>query len=220
MYYKMKSMSKAKKKIAEKSASAEEKIKAAAKKLFTQKGFDATRTRDIAEEAGINLALLNYYFRSKQKLYDIIMLENFRQFIQGISVNVFDEKAGIEEKLEKIVVAYIDFLTMNPNLPLFVLNEIKGNPSKIAAQINEEVSPMRSHLLRQLQEAGKAGKIAPVDPFHFIANLIGLTIFPFIGRPILQRVTNVTDEQFHAHMEERKRLVPIWLKAILSAPTT
>jgi AcrR family transcriptional regulator len=200
-----------------KEASTEEKIKAAAKKLFTQNGFEATRTRDIAEEAGINLALLNYYFRSKQKLYDIIMIENFRQFIQGISMNVFDEKAGIEEKIEKIAIAYIDFLTLNPNLPLFILNEIRGNPSKIAAQINEEVSPMRSHLLKQLQEAGKAGKIPPVDPFHFIANLVGLTVFPFVSKPILQRVTNVNDEQFNALMQERKRLVPIWLKAILNA---
>jgi AcrR family transcriptional regulator len=214
-------MSKAKKTVEkEESASTEEKIKAAAKKLFTQKGFAATRTRDIAEEAGINLALLNYYFRSKEKLYDIIMLENFRQFIQGISVNVYDEKASIDQKLEKIVVAYIDFLTENPNLPLFVLNEIKGNPSRIATQINEEVSPMRSHLLKQLEEAAKAGKISRVDPFHFIANLVGLTIFPFISKPILQRVTNTNDTQFHAFMQERKKLVPVWLKAILHAPIT
>jgi AcrR family transcriptional regulator len=210
-------MSKAKK-IEEKEESTEEKIKAAAKKLFTQKGFAATRTRDIAEEAGINLALLNYYFRSKQKLYDIIMMENFRQFIQGISVNVYDEKTSIQEKIEKIVIAYIDFLTLNPHLPLFILNEIKGNPSRIAAQVNEDVSPMRSHLLKQLEEAGKAGKITPIDPFHFMANLVGMTIFPFVGKPILQRVTNVNDEQFSAYMQERKRLVPIWLKAILTTP--
>src|SRR5260221_2061461 len=138
-----------------KESSTEEKIKAAAKKLFTQKGFAATRTRDIAEEAGINLALLNYYFRSKQKLYDIVMIENFRQFIQGISTNVFDEKTSVQEKIEKVAIAYIEFLTLNPNLPLFIINELRGNPSKIAAQIDEEISPMRSHLLRQLQEAGK-----------------------------------------------------------------
>ena len=210
-------MSKAKK-VEEKEASAEEKIKAAAKKLFTQKGFAATRTRDIAEEAGLNLALLNYYFRSKQKLYDIIMLENFRQFIQGISVNVYDEKTSIEEKIEKIVIAYIDFLTANPYLLLFVLNELKGNPSRIAAQFNEEVSPIRSHLLKQLQEAGQAGKITPIEPFHFMANMVGMTVFPFVGRHILQRVTNTNDQQFIAYMQERKRLVPIWLKAMLCAP--
>jgi AcrR family transcriptional regulator len=209
-------MSKAKK-IEEPEASTEEKIKAAAKKLFTRQGYAATRTRDIAEEAGLNLALLNYYFRSKEKLYDIIMMENFREFIQGISVNVYDENTTIEKKIEIIVIAYIDFLTANPHLPLFVLNEIKGNPSRIAAQVNEDVSPMRSHLLKQLQEAGKAGKINPIDPFHFMANLIGMTVFPFVGKPILQRVTNVNDEQFNAFMQERKKLVPIWINAILRA---
>src|ERR1700748_2737311 len=75
--------------------STEEKIKAAAKKLFTQKGFAATRTRDIAEEAGINLALLNYYFRSKEKLFELIMMENFRQFLQGIKVKFLDENMTI-----------------------------------------------------------------------------------------------------------------------------
>jgi AcrR family transcriptional regulator len=198
-----------------KEASAEEKIKEAARKLFTQKGFAATRTRDIAEEAGINLALLNYYFRSKQKLFDLIMMENFRQFIQGISVKVYDETATMGEKIGQITTAYIDFLTLHPDLPLFILNELRSNPSKIAEQINEEVSPMRSHLLKQLEAAGKAGKISPIDPFHFIANLIGLTVFPFVGKPILQRVTGANDEQFNAMMQERKKLVPIWIKAML-----
>ncbi len=210
-------MSKVKKNVVEE-ASTEEKIKAAAKRLFTLNGFAATRTRDIAEEAGINLALLNYYFRSKQKLYDIIMIENFRQFIEGVKVNFFDEKTGIAEKIEKVVIAYIDFLTVNPYLPLFILNQIQGNPSKIAAQINEEVSPMRSYFIRQLQEAAKEGKIAAIDPFHFVANLVGLTVFPFIGKPLLQRVTKVDDEQFQAFMQERKKLVPIWIKAILNTP--
>src|ERR1700733_6700263 len=117
-------MAKVKKVVVEES-STEEKIKEAAKKLFTRKGFAATRTRDIAEEAGINLALLNYYFRSKQKLFDIIMLENFRQFIQGITVKVYDETASMEEKIGQIATAYIDFLTQHPDLPLFVLNELR-----------------------------------------------------------------------------------------------
>src|SRR6516162_7868399 len=102
-----------------KDISTEEKIKEAARKLFTQKGYAMVRTRDIAAEAGINLALLNYYFRSKEKLFDIIMMENFRQFIQGISVNIYDEKTSIEEKIEKVTAAYIDLLTNHPDLPLF-----------------------------------------------------------------------------------------------------
>jgi len=197
------------------SASAEERIKAAAKKIFTQKGFAATRTRDIAEEAGINLALLNYYFRSKEKLYDIILLENLRAFIQGITVKVYDEKAGVVEKIEKIATAYIDFLTINPDLPLFILNELKGNPSKIAEQIHQDVTPIRAHLMQELREASKKGVIQPIDPFHFMANLVGLTVFPFVAKPILLRVTSTNDKQFEVFMQERKKLIPIWLKSML-----
>jgi len=195
--------------------STEEKIMQAAKKLFTQNGYAATRTRDIAKEAGINLALLNYYFRSKEKLFDIVMTDNFRQFIRGISFQLLDDATSIQEKIQRIVTAYIDFLNNNPDLPIFIINEIRGNTSKVAQQINEEVAPIRAHMFRQLQEAGLQGKITPMDPFHFMANLIGLTVFPFIGRPILQRVTGVNDQQFLAYMEERKELVPMWINAIM-----
>jgi AcrR family transcriptional regulator len=201
----------------QKEATTEERIKEAARKLFTQKGFAATRTRDIAEEAGLNLALLNYYFRSKQKLFDLIMRENFRQFIQGISVNFLDENLTIDQRVDKMVTAYIDFLTKFPDLPLFVLNEIRGNPSKLAAQIREEIAPARSHFFQQLQTAYKAGKIG-LDPFHFVANLVGLTVFPFVARPLLQRIINVDDEQFAAYMQDRKRLVPLWIMMMLAAP--
>ncbi len=187
----------------------------AAKKLFTQKGFAATRTRDIAKEAGINLALLNYYFRSKEKLFDIVMMDNFRQFIKGITVNLTNENISMEEKLRQFIGAYIDFLSGNPDLPMFILNEIRNNPAGIARQLNDEVAPVRAHMFRQLQEAGKQGKINPIDPFHFIANMIGLTVFPFVARPLLQKVTGVTDEQFLAFMQERKELVPTWINAIM-----
>ena len=193
-----------------KEATTEQKIKEAARKLFTQKGFAATRTRDIAEEAGINLALLNYYFRSKQKLFDLIMMENFRQFIGGMAANFQDGGLTMEERIGKVVNAYIDFLTDFPDLPLFILNEIRGNPSKLAQRINEEVGPARSQFFKQLMEAKKEGKTV-LDPFHFVANLVGLTVFPFVSKPLLQRVTNVNDEQFKAYMDERRRLVPMWI---------
>jgi AcrR family transcriptional regulator len=198
-----------------KEATTEQKIKEAARKLFTQKGFAATRTRDIAEEAGINLALLNYYFRSKQKLFDLIMMENFRQFLQGVTVHFRDENITMVERVERIVEAYIDFLTEFPDIPLFILNEIRGNPSKIVARIHEEAGPMRSSFLKQMQEAHKAGKSA-MDPFHFVANLVGLTVFPFIGRPVLLRVTGVSDEKFDQFMQERKKLVPQWIKMMMA----
>ncbi len=194
--------------------STEERIKEAARKLFTQNGFAATRTRDIAKEAGINLALLNYYFRSKQKLFDLIMIENFRKFLAGMRVNFQDPTLNMEDRLGRIVTAYVDFLTEFPDLPLFILNEIRGNPSKIAEQVRAEVGPARSEFFKELQGAKKEGKIE-LEPFHFVANLVGLTVFPFVARPLLQRVTGVDDEQFVQLMEERKKLVPMWIKMMM-----
>ncbi|HWB90432.1 MAG TPA: TetR family transcriptional regulator [Puia sp.] len=194
--------------------STEERIKEAARKLFTQKGFAATRTRDIANEAGINLALLNYYFRSKQKLFDLVMMENFRKFLHGMTINFQDKSLTMENRLEKIVTAYIDFLTEFPDLPLFILNEIRGNPSRIADKVKKEIGPARSQFFKELKQSKKEGKIA-LDPFHFVANLVGLTVFPFVARPLLQRVTEVGDEQFNELMQERKKLVPIWLKMMM-----
>src|SRR3990170_3876838 len=90
--------------------STEEKIKEAARIIFTQKGFAATRTRDIAEAAGLNLALLNYYFRSKEKLFDIIMMESLQYFMKGIGEIVTNEESSLEDKVSGIVSHYIDML--------------------------------------------------------------------------------------------------------------
>src|SRR5580698_2173482 len=98
-------MAKAKKK---EDASAEERIKQAARKLFTEKGFDAVKTRDIAAEAGINLALLNYYFRSKEKLFDIVMLENFQQFVAQLIPVLSDENLSLDEIMVKVAERYIE----------------------------------------------------------------------------------------------------------------
>jgi AcrR family transcriptional regulator len=195
--------------------STEERIKIAARKLFTLNGFAATRTRDIAQEAGINLALLNYYFRSKQKLFDLVMMENFKKFLGGMTVNFQDPTLSMEDRLERIVTAYVDFLTEFPDLPLFILNEIRGNPSRIAEQIRAEVGPARSKFFKELQAAKAEGKIE-LEPFHFVANLVGLTVFPFVSRPLLQRVTGVSDEQFVQLMEERKKLVPVWVRMMMT----
>ena len=80
--------------------STEERIKQAARKVFHQKGYAATRTRDIAEEANINHAMLNYYFRSKEKLFEIVMMETMTQFFKGVGSILNDENTSLEEKIE------------------------------------------------------------------------------------------------------------------------
>ena len=127
--------------------STEEKIKAAAYKLFTQKGYSATRTRDIAEEAGINLALLNYYFRSKEKLFDLIMAENMKQFMSGIYATINNKETSYNEKFALIVNAYIDMLTIQPDMPIFVLSEIRNDPSGLIERMKFDNSILNSFFI-------------------------------------------------------------------------
>lgn len=193
--------------------STEEKIKSAARKLFTQKGFSATKTRDIANEAGINLALLNYYFRSKEKLFEIIMLENIGHFFQGVLLIVNDETTDFYKKIELLVDFYISRLLDNPDVPLFVLNEARNNPEKLSLQFNL----MNSLFMKQFMDEIKKGKIKKTDPNHLIVNILGLTIFPFAARPMMKKIRNITDEEFFELMLERKKLVPEWIKLMLEA---
>ncbi len=196
--------------------STEEKIKQAARLVFLQKGFAATRTRDIAEAAGINLALLNYYFRSKQKLFDIIMLETIQQFLQSMIGVLNNEEASLEEKLEIMAGRYIDVLSANPEIPLFIMSEIRNNPDGLAGKIGIREVILQSHLVKQYEAGVREGKYPPQSLVQFLISIIGLIVFPFIARPMVKEISQANDHEFNAMMQERKKLIPIWIKALLS----
>jgi AcrR family transcriptional regulator len=209
------------KKIEVKDLSTEEKIKAAAKKLFTKKGYAATRTRDIAEESGINLALLNYYFRSKKKLFELVMKENVYLFMGVIIENMNNNPRPFEEQLDFIVSHYIDMLLENPDLPFFVLNLLQSG--KLTFEDKDDplirnIQQMRGSFLKNIQDAMKKGKIKNIHRLHIIANLMGLIIFPFIASSLLMaRSGNISRREFEQLMTERKKLIPEWIKSIMNA---
>ena len=127
--------------------STEDKILLAASKVFTEKGFSGARTRDIADEAGINLALLNYYFRTKEKLFEQVMkVKIFLLFGQIIPI-VTNEKTTLEEKIDLASVKYFEILSKNPNLPLFVLSEIQKKTSDVKSILPFEKVLNNSFLL-------------------------------------------------------------------------
>jgi AcrR family transcriptional regulator len=201
----------AKKTNIEADASTEEKIKQAARKVFTQKGFAATRTRDIAEEAGINLALLNYYFRSKEKLFEIVMLEKVQKLLGVMFPVLNDTTTSLATKIDQIVNNYIDMLTQNQDLPIFVLSEIRNNPDRFAMITQAKTVILESYFIKQLQEARP-----DIHPMHLLMNLLGMTLFPFIGKPVLQRIGSLDEQQFLQFMEQRRTLIPASMKATLN----
>jgi AcrR family transcriptional regulator len=200
---------------AENDATTEEKIKNAARVVFLKKGYAATRTRDIAEEAGINLALLNYYFRSKEKLFDIIMMEIIKKFLSSIGSVFNDEKTTIEDKIETLVHHYIDLLTQHPDIPLFILSELRAKPNELVSKMGIKEILMKSFFLKQFEQAIKEKRIQPMHPLHFIMNLMGMTVFPFIASPLLKGIGELDEKNFNDLMQQRKTLVPKWIETIM-----
>jgi AcrR family transcriptional regulator len=202
-----------------KDLSTEEKIKAAARKIFTQKGYAATRTRDIAEEAGINLALLNYYFRSKERLFELVMKENIQLFVGNLWGNLSNTPhRPFIEQLEYICSSYIDMLLENPNLPFFVMNIIQSGGWNVDTNdpLFSSIVKLKGVFITGLKEEMEKGRIKPIHPLHFIANMMSLVVFPFIARPMLMARVGITDnKEFETLMQERKKLIPEWIRSML-----
>ena len=188
-----------------------DKILLAASNVFTEKGFSGTRTRDIAEEAGINLALLNYYFRTKEKLFEQVMKVKIVLLFGQIIPIVTNEKTSLDEKIDQASVKYFDILTKNPNLPIFVLSEIQKKTSDIKSILPFEKVLNNSFLMKQIKE-----RKPDINPFHFLFNFLSMTVFPFLGKPILQSFDLMTDKEFQQFVEERKTMVPMWIKSMLN----
>jgi AcrR family transcriptional regulator len=192
--------------------STEEKIKEAARKVFMNKGYSGARTRDIADEAGINLALLNYYFRSKEKLFQMIMFETMAGFITNIKVILSNKETSLAEKTEIIASSYINMLTENPDLPVFILSELRSNPEHLVETAGIR-GLFKTGYFKQLKQAAKVTKISPI---HYFMNTMGLIVFPFIGRPLIKGVAGITEKEFIKLMQERKELIGKWVNAMLN----
>ena len=195
-------------------ASTEDRIKQAARTVFIRKGYAAARTRDIAEASGINLALLNYYFRSKEKLFHLIMMETVQEFVLRIKEIINVKETTIDEKLEKIVSSYIDMLIAEPNFPMFILSEVQQHPDQLLRKTGMKDFVATSVFAKQLQKHFKDSR-TPVNPLHFMMNFAGLTVFPFIAKPMIKEIASVNDKAYNQLMMERKKLIPGWVSMML-----
>ena len=197
-----------KKKQPVKDLNAEENILAAARKVFMTKGMAGARMQDIADEAGINKALLHYYFKDKEKLFETIFLEEAKKFFPKIN-SIFNSDAPLFDKFEHFVEEYVDEMQQNPYLPWFVINEINRDPDQFMYKIwGSGNLPNPSKFLAQIEKEVRKGSIKRISPMHLLMNLLGMTIFPFIAKPMILRNMQLDDMQFRAAMEQRKKEIP------------
>ena len=184
----------------------QEKIIKAARTVFTKKGYSATRTRDIAEESGLNLALINYHFQSKDNLFKIVILEKFEVLFGMISPILSDVEISLEEKIESLVSNYTKLLLDNENLPIFVLNELKSN-EQIFEKVLQNARMLSQPIIeKQLKERG-----FKISTINFIMNIVSLTLFPFISKPLFVSSGLLKEDEFTNFVMDRKQHIPTWV---------
>jgi TetR/AcrR family transcriptional regulator len=181
----------------------EQKILNAARAIFMEKGMDGARMQDIADRAGMNKALLHYYFRNKEKLFETVFTEAAANFLSNIVI-ITTTDTPLFHKIEKFVEAYINMLTNHPFLPLFILNEVNKQDKTFIAKIWGNKKPPIQMFLKQVEDEVKKGTIKPIEPFQLMINMVSMCIFPFVARPMIQWVHGMTDDAYWQFIEKRK----------------
>lgn len=191
------------------SLTTEQKIIQAASKLFSQKGYAATKTREISEEAGINLALLNYYFGSKEKLFREVVKDKFKMLLEAMIPIMSDEKVSLEVKVAAIAKNYTNLLLENEELPIFILNEWTVN-KELFVDITRNAQLFTKPVLeKQLKENEMDSTVS-----DFIVNILGLIMFPFIAKPMIISSGLVKQEEFADFVLQRKEKIWEWITKI------
>ena len=191
--------------------STEERIKKAAKKIFTEKGLAGARMQDIADHAGINKAMLHYYFRSKQKLFEIIFEEQLTKMVSALNM-IIRSDYSFKDKVREFVDKEIEIIGEFPMLPLFVLGEALQNPGILEEKLKEKLLPTIKHAFNKLiNREIEAGRMAPISPEQFMMNLVSLCIYPLLAKPLIKTILQIDDPTFDQLMEDRKKEIPRWL---------
>jgi len=197
--------------------STEEKILEVARKQFVSKGYAATRTQDIADEAGINKAMLHYYFRTKEKLYEEIVKNTLDNLVPKVAGALL-KKGDIWEKLEHIIDTYINELIEHPEIPIFVMGELTQKREQFVNQLKKRAGyfpAMQAFMMEMMQAMGE-GKIRQILPHHLVLNVMGMTVFPFIAKPIFCTIMELPEKDFENLMRERKQVIMDFLRAALT----
>ncbi len=203
-------------------AQAEVRILEAAHVVFVRRGTAGARMQEIAAEAGVNQALLHYYFRSKDRLAEAVFRRAAARLLPTV-IEVLGSDLALEAKVERIVALEIDNLLRAPFLPGYIISELHHHPERVQQLVAaltgmppEHIAPRVFPSLRaQIDERVAAGAMGPIEPEQFVVNLMSLCIFPFAARPMLMALFGIDQMGFERFIERRRTsLAPFFLRAL------
>ncbi|MGO3183587.1 MAG: TetR/AcrR family transcriptional regulator [Aequorivita sp.] len=175
----------------------------AAKNVFQKKGMDGARMQQIADEAGINKAMLHYYYRSKQLLFEAVFNNAFSLLAPQLN-KVLNDDSSIEDKVRSFTSNYISFISKHPYLPNFIIHEMNRNPGFFEKIQKNAAFPTLEKFNNQVAEEVEKGVLKPIEGEQLFINIISLNIFPFVATPLIKGFLRIDDKAFKQLMEKRK----------------
>lgn len=176
-----------------------------ASKIFFEKGFHGAKMQEIADQAGLNKAMLHYYFKSKQQLFDAVFEQAIQTLFPALK-RLFEAPIPLKEKVSLFVDEYTELLTNHAHIPIFILSELRMNPQKVEEMAQGK--PFQVEILfQQIQTEIEAGKIPSIDPPQFVLHLLSMCVFPFISGPIWKGFFSMNDAQQQDFFKKRKQSI-------------
>lgn len=190
----------------DKDSNTEERILEAANNVFQTKGMTGARMQEIADKAGINKAMLHYYYRSKQRLFEAVFNKTFSLLAPQLN-DILNDDSSVETKVRKFTNNYIGFVIRHPYLPNFIIQELNRNP-KFLDTIKANIAfPNIEKFKTQVQLEIDKGLIRHIEAEQLFINILSLNIFPFVASPLIKAFTNVDDKTYKILLEARKKEV-------------
>ena len=184
----------------------EQLILEAATKVLNEKGYDGTTVQDIADAANTTKSMVNYYFRSKEKLFGIVFKAQFLEFNEG-TIALLKSDLPLYDKIVNLVEGDTEKILKYPLLPIFILNEINRNPLLIFSFIGNLSSETLASLDKQISREVRNGKIKKISAIDLLTNVRSLTVFPFLMKDIQMKYLKLTEKQMNLRLKARKAMI-------------
>lgn len=186
-----------------KDSNTEGKILNAAENIFQSKGMDGARMQEIADKAGINKAMLHYYYRSKQLLFEAVFKKAFSLLAPQLNA-ILNDDSSIEGKIKNFTSSYISFIMKHPYLPSFILQELNRNPEFVTKLQENQSFPNLDKFKIQVNSEIEKGILKPIKGEQLFINILSLSIFPFVAKPLIKAFLNSSDKEYKQLMNDRK----------------
>jgi TetR/AcrR family transcriptional regulator len=187
-------------------AQTEKLIKEKAKALFFQKGLLNATTQEIADEAGVNRALIHYYFRSREQMLDTLLVETMQEKRDRVKA-ILSSDLSFREKIARYIDAIVDYGLTYPYLENFIISETARHPDKVKDFCAKDRTKSSDLIQEQLKEEIKKKRISPISAEHFMVNLSALCNYPLLAKSVLQAIHGMTDAAYRKFLVERKKII-------------